>query len=172
VENDLRDEIFVQKVKEYADTLQQSEGQVMNENADLSSASGLVANVSHLPAGTKGVRFDTRVRVLYEKRINPNSTGEIVIRLPDKLEGDVILVPAEFKNDALKITNLGSEDMEKRMMRVAVRNETNHELTLPIHSVIGNLIISDEAPKDQLSPWKTVLFKPNLKRIYLNTFEI
>jgi len=37
VENDLRDEIFVEKLKEYADTLQQSEGQVMDENADLSS---------------------------------------------------------------------------------------------------------------------------------------
>jgi len=71
--------------------------------------------------------------------------------LPDKLEGDVILVPAEFENDALEITTLGSEDMEKRMMRVAVRNKTNHKLTLPINSVIGNLIISDEAPKDQLS---------------------
>ena len=172
VENDLRDEIFVEKLKEYADTLQQSEGQVMNENADLSSASGLIAKVSQVPTGTKGVRFDTRARVMHESRINPNSSGEIVIKLPDKLEGDVILVPAEFENDVVEITNLGLEDMEKRMMQVTVKNKTNHELTLPINSVIGNLIISDEAPKDQLSPWKTVLFKPNLKRIYLNTFEI
>jgi len=99
VEKDFR-EIFVEKLKEYADTLQQSEGQVMNENADLSSASGLIAKVSHVPTGTKGVRFDTRVRVLHESRINPNSIGEIVITLPDKLEGDVILVPTEFENDA------------------------------------------------------------------------
>jgi len=79
VENDLRDEIFVEKLKEYADTLQQSERQVMKENADLSSASGLIAKVSHVPTGTKGVRFDIRVRVLHESRINPNSIGEIVI---------------------------------------------------------------------------------------------
>jgi len=138
VGDDLRDEILVETLREYADILQQSEGQVRNENADLSSASGLVAKVSHVPTGTKGVRFDTRVRVLHESRINPKSTGEIVIRLPDKLEGDVILVPAdnEYDNDALEITNLGSEDMEKRMMRVAVRNKTNHELTLPVITLI------------------------------------
>ena len=54
VENDLREEIFVEKLKEYADTLQQSEGPVMKKNADLSSASGLIPKVSHVPTGTKG----------------------------------------------------------------------------------------------------------------------
>ena len=86
-------------------------------HSDLSSASGLIAKVSHVPTGTKGVRFDTRVRVLYESRINPNSIGEIVVKLPDKLEGDVILVPAEFENDALEITTLGSEDKDGLRIR-------------------------------------------------------
>ena len=79
------------------------------------------------------------------------STARFLIKLPDKLYGDVILVPAEFEDNVLEVVNLGPEDIENRIVEITVKNRTNYELVLPINSIMGNLVISDEAPKDQLS---------------------
>ena len=127
-DSSFEEESFLETLGEYANILQLSEGQAKKGKVDSSSTDSLIAKVSFVPTGTKGVRFDTRVRTIRENRINPSLSTDILIKLPDKLYGDVILVPAEFEDNVLEVVNLGPEDMENRIVEITVKNRTNHEL--------------------------------------------
>ena len=61
-DSSFEDKSFLETLGEYADILQLSEGQAKKGKEDSSSTNSLIAKVSFVPTGTKGVRFDTRVR--------------------------------------------------------------------------------------------------------------